>query len=434
MRLPVGPTAALLIVLAIGMLMRVGFSTYRHAADPDSRQISRETTGADDQLDYDTTARSILAGRGFWSSDQGGSRYFSEPAYPVFLAGLYATGLDSVLAVRIVQAFLGVLSCFLLYRIGAQILHPWAGVAAALMLAVNPSHVFYSAYVLSETLRVFAVVAMLTVVIEALKRRTPRWIAAAGLAAGVVTMARVVLIPYLGILAVLLAVVSARSLPQRTVYAALVLSLGFLALIPWSYRNYTLTGTFSTVRPDAAELLAGSTDPASAARLAHDPEYKATRDQRFSEETLRAREELAGAGVVAGASGVMELTWQRLRTDPVGLFSLYARRAIALWQLQPGQGAFAMPLVQVYCAVVNGLTFLLCGVGLFLSRMSRPAFLALLFLILVVTGVHLLFETAPVRYRMPADPAVVLVAAAGLTALVDRARGAIAPTPVLEGR
>jgi len=440
MRVPTGPVGALLVVLLIGLVMRVGWSTYRHVSDPSSRVISRATVGADDQLDYDTTARSILAGRGFWSSDRGGSVYFSEPVYPVFLAGLYGTGLDSVLAVRIVQALLGMFSCYLVYAMGARLLNPWAGVAAAFLLAVNPAHVFYSAYVLSETVRVFAVVAMLWVAVEAIHRKTPAWIAAAGFVAGVVTMARVVLIPYIGILAVLLALGSARTWRRRAVYAGLVVVMGVLGLSPWSTRNHHLTGVFSPVRPDAAELLAGSSDPASAARLDHDPTYKAERGQRFSEETLRAQEELADAGVVGGAAGVVSLTLERLREDPGALLSLYGRRLVGLWQLQPGQGAFAMPLVKLYCVAVNGLTFLLGIVGLVgvaTHRMNRTAFWALFLLILTVTGVHMLFETAPVRYRMPADPALVLLAAAGLVAIVDRIRSSrsepAGAEPVLEG-
>jgi 4-amino-4-deoxy-L-arabinose transferase-like glycosyltransferase len=116
-----------------------------------------------DMAHYDQLARSILDGEGFQSD--GRVTAYRPPGYPVFIAGIYLLSGHSPGAVRIVQAFLGALSCGL----GFFLCRTWLGkteigrypvigltcaslgaLVAALVLAFYDEWIFYSGQLLSE--------------------------------------------------------------------------------------------------------------------------------------------------------------------------------------------------------------------------------------------------------------------------------------------
>jgi 4-amino-4-deoxy-L-arabinose transferase-like glycosyltransferase len=81
-----------------------------------------------------------------------GSDTYHPPGYYYFLAAVYALFGHSYLAVRVVQAVLGTLTCLLVYLLAREIFGPPAGFLAGLTAAVYPPLIFYTGVLLTETL------------------------------------------------------------------------------------------------------------------------------------------------------------------------------------------------------------------------------------------------------------------------------------------
>ncbi len=78
------------------------------------------------------------------------------PGYPLFLSAVYAVfgykDGSPLVAVRIIQAIIGSLSCFLIYLIGVRIKNRKVGLIGAFIYAIYPSFVWATTLILTETL------------------------------------------------------------------------------------------------------------------------------------------------------------------------------------------------------------------------------------------------------------------------------------------
>ena len=110
---------------------------------------------ANDALEYDFHAQSIAAGDGYKRSIyllQGGPTAVRGPGFPYFLGGIYALSGDSIAAGRLAGAALGALAVLLLYLIAKRIWGRRVGLLAAGLAAAFPPLVFLSRDLLSESL------------------------------------------------------------------------------------------------------------------------------------------------------------------------------------------------------------------------------------------------------------------------------------------
>jgi 4-amino-4-deoxy-L-arabinose transferase-like glycosyltransferase len=105
-----------------------------------------------DDHEYQRIAETFLAGGG-WAND------WYPPAYPLMLAGIYSLVGVTPVAARIVQAVLGALTAALTARLGAAVAGPRVGVAAGLIVAAYPGHVFMTWRLMAEVPFVLLVTA-----------------------------------------------------------------------------------------------------------------------------------------------------------------------------------------------------------------------------------------------------------------------------------
>ncbi|MDP4180104.1 MAG: glycosyltransferase family 39 protein [Bacillota bacterium] len=78
------------------------------------------------------------------------------PGYPLFLSAIYTIfgykNGSPLMAVRIIQAFLGALTCILIYLLGKRVKNRKAGLISAALYALYPSFVWATTLILTETL------------------------------------------------------------------------------------------------------------------------------------------------------------------------------------------------------------------------------------------------------------------------------------------
>lgn len=135
-------------LVLLALVLRIGFSL---AYGLDAPAI----TWGDDH-EYDTFARR-LAFDGVYEN------LWFPPGYPLFLAAVYEVFGANLAIVRLLQALIGALTCYLLYRIGRRALGARVGLLAGLVMAFYPGHLYMSWRLMSETLYIFLIAACVAV-------------------------------------------------------------------------------------------------------------------------------------------------------------------------------------------------------------------------------------------------------------------------------
>jgi 4-amino-4-deoxy-L-arabinose transferase-like glycosyltransferase len=395
---------------------------------------------AHDAYDYDRHARSIADGEGFPESgyvSEGGPSALRPPVYPYLLGGVYALSGDSVTAGRIVGALLGAAAVALLYLIVLRIWGRRIALIAAFLAAIFPSLVLLSRDLLSEQLFIaLELGAVLCVLRFRGSGGALRWAVAAGVLCGGAALTR----NPGGVLvfAIALGVWTIRPRWQlRALVAPLVvLACVALMMVPWTVRNWVELGRFVPVTSSTGFGLAGTYNAISESDGDHPaawrtpvivPEYEPLfRAPGVDEATLDAtlrREAIdfavAHPGYVAEVSALNLLRLFELTGD-----SVVGHQSVPV--VQRGIGSNVTNAERIGLA----LALMLTAVGLvalFRSPLPRgPLFLWLVPILTVAVA-------APIaglpRYRVPADPFLLILAAIGLSWLWQRAskRPAVAP-------
>lgn len=208
-------------------------------------------SGGDAQL-YLEIARNIANGHGMSVADR--PTAFVGPGYPLFLAALLRLGADPV-AVGIVQAALGaataVLAGLTTLELARSIAVPTRAqrplaLASAGVAAAYPHLIFWTGYVLTETLFVTLVSAALYAVVRSHRTSSRAWTLVAGLAAGAASVTRAPFLAVSLVIALCWWLQTPRRADAGSAGRPLVAGLFLLAMLApvgvWTARNVLVMG------------------------------------------------------------------------------------------------------------------------------------------------------------------------------------------------
>jgi 4-amino-4-deoxy-L-arabinose transferase-like glycosyltransferase len=353
-----------------------------------------------DERDYATLATHLALGQGFTDS-HGILSSYRTPGLPVLLAPLVATFGPSIVLMRLFMCVAGSLivpACYLLAEsaTGSRRI----GWTAAIIAVWFPAWVVSSSAIESDVSAAILVTLLAWVCLEGHRRESLSWFVGAGVIWGCAVLARAVALAYApGIFVWLLLVVP--SWKRRVAVVAAVMVPAACVLGPWSIRNMRVHGTFVGISTQGGTELYISNNPSATGILAVD--YA-----RFAE--IVQREYPGGAWDEASRSRVFKAAaLEFIRENPFRFVQLCVIRFLQFWKVYS-------PRVPLSHSVVVIATF---GVALpfFLIEILRggwrsPAGMLLLLLISCHTAVHVVF-TSIVRYRIPIEPLVIVLALAG---------------------
>ncbi|MEX1255195.1 MAG: glycosyltransferase family 39 protein [Dehalococcoidia bacterium] len=244
----------LLLVLAVALLVRVAWVA---TVQPDPRDGR-----FDDSVWYYSTGRLLADGEGYVYPldalcDLGQRRdpgidcaadppptALWAPGYPLVLSALFHLPGDDVAWGRALNVAAGLALVCAVYYLGSRLWSPRAGLLAAAIVALFPSHIFFSSLLMTEPLFAAMLAGALCLALAwTMERDAPKWkLIGLGLAIGTLAMVR----PEAGILVAVFAAVwfmlhpSWRWLGQRL--ALLALGMAVL-LVPWTARNWAEMGS-----------------------------------------------------------------------------------------------------------------------------------------------------------------------------------------------
>ncbi|HET9931644.1 MAG TPA: glycosyltransferase family 39 protein [Polyangiaceae bacterium] len=214
------------VTVALSLVVRAAVVAWAHGRFPP----------ADDGKFYHVVADRIAHGLGYtWQWPDGVVTYAAHypVGYPALMGAGYAVFGSSPTVAMALNAFIGTLGVWAVYRLASFNRKRGPAVVAGVVAALHPSLVFYTPALMTEgvTAALLAVLGWLAVTARA---RGIGWLVALGLLSGVLVLVRpqaLVLAPVLG------AVAGVDGWPSRLRRAALVTVLALGVCLPWTLRN-----------------------------------------------------------------------------------------------------------------------------------------------------------------------------------------------------
>src|SRR5688572_14301445 len=235
-----------------------------------------------DAADYHRLAARLAEGRGFTlgPDDAPYPTTFRPPLLPALVAPFYALFGSRYGIGLLVQAALGAL----IVRAAAALARECALVAGreptfvarartgtAILLALWPASIFFTSALLTETLAALLVTVSLLLAVRLWSRGGTALAMGLGTSLGLASLARPTALPLAAVLVAWIALGPARRpLGARLAEAALVAIVCALAIVPWTARNFAVTGAFVPVTTGGGAALWDGNNPL----VASDPRWR----------------------------------------------------------------------------------------------------------------------------------------------------------------
>jgi len=172
------------------------------------------------------------------------SPYVRPPAYPFFMALVYLLTGNSLTAIRVIQMALGVISCWLLFRLGRRIFNEGISLFAAFLMATYWFFIFFEGELNSPAIIVFLSLAILNHMLDWADAPNRKSLAWAGLCFGLLALDRPETLLFLPVLLgwAFFAAPAVLPKPQRLMQLALLPLIVALCIAPVTLRNYLRSG------------------------------------------------------------------------------------------------------------------------------------------------------------------------------------------------
>jgi tetratricopeptide (TPR) repeat protein len=375
---------------------------------------------------YDLMAQRYAAGRGLTDG-----AFFWPPLYPWMLGVCYAIFGRDLLGARLWQAAMGAGSCLLLYGIGRMVFGRAVGIAAACVMAIYGTLVYFDGELLVPSLYIVLVLAGLLILLHADRTRSrvglALW-AAAGAVLGLAALARPDILCFL-LLAAIVAFLPAGGESggesrgasgggrARSILRPLCLGLGALAVIAVvTVRNYRVAHDFVLISGNGGINF----------YLGNNADAESTVATRPGLAWVHLAGEPARAGITTASASsryFFAKGWDYLRAHPRDALRLYGRKFASFWNsfevgrdenVYAGRRDSSLLSLLLWNAGRFGFPFglvaplALAGLLVTFSLKDRRRLLLYLFLLAGMGSVLLFFVTA--RYRLTIVPILILFA------------------------
>jgi hypothetical protein len=316
-------------------------------------------------------------------------------------AAFFAVLGPNLLLIRIVQAFAIPLQAWLLNAIGRRIFEPRVGLFAGCAACLYPYFLYFQGLALSETLFTTALLAFVAALyrLEVSPGRAP-FVVGLGAVATYIKASLTFLPPFL-----LLPFVR-----PRVVLIGLFVYL--LCLAPWWIRNYMVLHAFVPFSTTASMNLYVGNNPHT---------LTAHGDWSVDADPAEVTRIAALPGEIAQSQAYTADAISFIGANPGRFIELCVLRLSAFWAFVPNAEGYRSGILRWISALSTGPMLALALVGLVATRRAWRRLLPIYGLITYFTALHTL-TIASIRYRLPIEPYLILLASAGAVACYDRLR------------
>jgi 4-amino-4-deoxy-L-arabinose transferase-like glycosyltransferase len=356
--------------------------------------VGKDALSWGDEFTYDLLARNLVSGVGYGFAP-GEPSVWRAPLYPMTLAVIYSVFGSSYLPVTALQAIVGGLTAPLLVMLGLRLFKdPVPAMLAGAMFALHPLLIFTVSLLYSETIYLALLLLFtLACLSMASDEGRPGWAVVSGMLLGLSVLMKpnLMLFPVVLFLWVWLML---RRLDRALIIAGLASLVMVLVVLPWTVRNYRVTGEVVPVsansglnlwqgnhpRAEGAAFPLSQVDPLTAYS-------EAERDRIYRSWAL-----------------------EQLRSDPVRLLTLVPKKIGKFFAPLETSNRGQIPLRLAPVVDLVWLAFLALAAWGFIRTVGRSEKWVLIYLlILYPVGLAVVFYGAT-RYGMVVYPYLFLLA------------------------
>lgn len=390
--------------VVLGVLLRLAYMVWA-----DEGRYRQEAAFAADAQQYVDLAGSVATGEGYRLF--GGPTSWRPPFYPFVLAGVMKLTDQPLFVMRLIQCLLGGLTCLPVYLVARRLAAGRAALLAAAGCAVSYELFSLNAYLMTETVFTYLVLALVASLVQYQARPSVAGSILAGVLLGLSILARplflllpVVLVPWM-------VWIASRTAPvnRAVVQAAVLVAVAAVVVSPWTIRNSRVHGAFVPVTTDTGKMVYGSNSPNATGGTGG--WYSRTTDYRIPPELEGGTEaEMSKRLVRAGLDYMV--------SHPGRTLALVPRKCWNMWRpwVDGASGLSTLLAAPFYVLVVA-----FAAVGVVLNRRQWIDWSLLYLVLLYVIGLHAILMST-VRYRYPVLPLLIVLAAAGLLGVLTRYR------------
>ena len=345
-----------------------------------------------DQVEYLSLGQNLLLHHTLFFYDRRFDQVvyaYRMPGYPIFIA---LCG-GSPIIVRLMQAIVDAGNIFAAYFLARYFLSEKNSLAAATLVAINPFLIYFSGLILSETLCTAMILWSTVLCLSGRRTRGGRNIT------GSLLLAISVLVRPSGLLLALI-------LPLAAGVKRLHIAIGLLALITllalWAWRNDTVLGKWIWTTTNGGITQYDGFNPSATGAS----------DQRFVEQLpyLQQLDEVSRNAYLAS------LARQYMLAHPMRIFSLAIAKIGRTFSPVPLSEQFSRPMYLAIAAAYSVPVFLLALIGLLRGPGGWRMKWLLLSVPIYFAVVHA-FSVGSLRYRLPAEPFLAVLAAGGIASV-----------------
>lgn len=346
-----------------------------------------------------------------WGKFAGRPTAWMAPAYPWLIGQTFALlgtySVPAALALLAFQILVSALTCVLLYLVGRRIFGTGVGLLAALMYALFPQSIHFSAQkIWSTPLYVLCLLAVVYLVLRLVDRPSLRAGVVLGLALGLTALVDALIFAALPLLFAWFWFASPADRGKTILSLVSMAVVMALIIAPWLVRNYRVFDHATFIRTNFGNELFMGNNPLATGSV---DDHRVTGD-RIAE--ILSDEELAYLRVANEAEYNRFLLGKAvdyIRDDPARFLQLTATRFVRFWTTIKPPVSFQEKVAFVtYLAVL-----ILALMGLAKSRLNRGVVLILILLMSLPVPYYLTLAVH-VRYRFPIVPLLMLFAAHAL--------------------
>ena len=354
-----------------------------------------------DESAYAGMALRLIEGMGF-VDNRGNSTSILGPAVPLLVAIPTALLGPQIAGIRVFMCLIEALlvpGCYLLARsVGGS---RKVGLTTATIAVIFPTWIVPSGAVMTDMPAAVLIALLVWLLVEGLRRESLLWIAGSGFVWGVAILTRAVSLSYAPAIILWLLLVM-PDLKMRFAATGTIMISAALVVAPWSIRNTYVHGTFVLTSTQGGSEFNKGNNPMATGILAYDHAYFSENlQQRYPREQYvneARRSSLYQADAVDFIS-----------KNPGRFLELCFIRFTELWKLYSPRVPLTASLAVIGSFGIALPFFLIQAVR---RGWQRGPEMLLLLIIACHTAVHVVY-TSIVRYRVPIEPFVIIMAIQG---------------------
>ncbi len=248
-----GTARSALIVIALSFFVKLA---YVHFGAGGLESFPSEGT---DGSVFDLAARTLLT-HGLYATEPSRPILQPPPGEAFFLAGLYAVSGHSLVFAKLAHIALLTFVAVIVYFTGKLMFTPAVGLLAGVLVAIDPGQAYLSGTFLSEPLFMTLMCAGIYLLLRTRQSSFSSWMAlGAGLIFGLASLTRNQGAMFVAIMLCGALITRGRMLSLKIGGIAAVSAL--LLVLPWTYRNYRVSGHFVPISTNGGLTLWSGNNP-----------------------------------------------------------------------------------------------------------------------------------------------------------------------------